>query len=255
MTKDLCAGCDKEIGARWVVALDDKWHRHCFTCQQCDFPIDSKKSFFYEKGLRTCVDCNNKENPEMSAEKFCAACDVAIDKEWVNGLEKKWHPKCFTCIECTRVIDSKEKFYKVEKDGKKVPKCTDCKIVAGMSNLDTKDKVCKGCNVTIDKAWVIALDGHWHHDCFTCLLCRRVIDPNESFHTNDGKPVCHGCNTKTFVAKCAVCSDPIHGTRLMYKNKDYHYTCVNCAKCGKPLEQKEHDNIKIVKEKFQHNTC
>ena len=49
--------------------------------------------------------------------RFCAACDVAIDKEWVNGLEKKWHPKCFTCIECTRVIDSKEKFYKVEKDG------------------------------------------------------------------------------------------------------------------------------------------
>ena len=46
----LCAGCCKSIGLKWIVAMDQKWHKYCFCCDMCKMPIDSKKSFFFEKG-------------------------------------------------------------------------------------------------------------------------------------------------------------------------------------------------------------
>ena len=46
----LCAGCCKPIGLKWIVAMEQKWHKYCFCCDDCKMPIDSKKSFFFEKG-------------------------------------------------------------------------------------------------------------------------------------------------------------------------------------------------------------
>ena len=47
------------------------------------------------------------------------------------------------------------------------------------------------------------------------------------------KLVCHGCQTEHFQAKCDVCTEAIIGTRLIYSNQNYHYTCKNCGSCGK----------------------
>jgi len=253
---DVCAGCCKAIGMKWVVALDQKWHKYCFCCDTCRMPIDSKKSFFFEKGLRTCVDCAKKDDPSIAQEKICHGCDQAIDKAWVIGMEKKWHSECFTCCECKRVIDPKERFYKVEVDDKQVPKCTDCKITKGMENLDTKEKKCSGCDKEIESAWVVALNAFWHHGCFKCSHCDREIDSKESFLTNLGKPVCMGCNNDHFRKKCAVCGKPIAGTSLIYKDSAYHHACVKCYICEEALKEGDHEKIRIVNGKdFKHADC
>ncbi|XP_063678616.1 four and a half LIM domains protein 2-like isoform X1 [Bolinopsis microptera] len=252
----LCAGCSKPIGMKWVVALDQKWHRYCFSCDSCKMPIDSKKSFFFDKGVRTCVDCAKKDDPSIGESKTCQGCGEAIDKAWVIGLGNTWHSSCFKCTECTRVIDPKEKFFKVEVDGKHVPKCGDCKVTKGVAGLDVKEKVCAGCEKEIESAWVVALNKHWHHDCFKCSHCDRKIDSKEQFLTNLGNPVCMGCNNDHFRSKCAVCSKPIAGTSLIYKESSFHHACVNCYVCDEAFKVGDHENIRIVNGKdFKHADC
>lgn len=252
----LCAGCHKAIGMKWVVALDQKWHRYCFCCDTCKMPIDSRKSFFFDKGLRTCVDCAKKEDPTVGQAKTCQGCGDGIDKAWVIGLGSTWHSNCFKCAECSRVIDPKEKFFKVEVDGKNVPKCSDCKVTKGVAGLDVKEKVCAGCEKEIDSAWVVALSKHWHHDCFQCSHCSRKIDSKEKFLTNLGKPICMGCNNDHFRSKCTVCGKPIAGTSLVYKESSFHHACVNCYVCDKAFEVGDHENIRVVNGKdFKHADC
>ncbi|KAL5252890.1 hypothetical protein ACHWQZ_G015600 [Mnemiopsis leidyi] len=117
-------------------------------------------------------------------------------------------------------------------------------------------KICGACNENIPNHWVIGLDKFWHQDCFCCGVCGRVVDAKETFYEKDGKPVCHRCQTKNFVEKCGVCQEPIIGNRMIYKDIHYHYTCLNCKKCGQPFKEEQHDQIKILENgDFVHDNC
>lgn len=51
-----CAGCEKPIDRRAVVALSTKWHAKCFKCHHCRKRI-SAREFWIENGQPICAAC------------------------------------------------------------------------------------------------------------------------------------------------------------------------------------------------------
>ncbi|XP_020893814.1 PDZ and LIM domain protein 7 isoform X2 [Exaiptasia diaphana] len=51
-----CAGCRKAIGGgdRWVEAIGDSWHAHCFKCSNCSKPLEGNQ-FYAHGGKPYCV--------------------------------------------------------------------------------------------------------------------------------------------------------------------------------------------------------
>jgi len=117
-------------------------------------------------------------------------------------------------------------------------------------------KVCASCSKVIPNHWVIYDEKFFHRECFRCGPCNRIIDPKETFMSQEGKLVCHGCQTQHYQARCAVCDEVTIGTRLIYQDKNFHYTCKNCKSCGKPFEAEQHDHIVIRTDgSFVHDNC
>ncbi|XP_063678059.1 four and a half LIM domains protein 1-like isoform X2 [Bolinopsis microptera] len=117
-------------------------------------------------------------------------------------------------------------------------------------------KICGGCNQNIPSRWVTGLNKFWHHDCFRCTSCNRVVAPTESFYDNGGKPECFNCKGAPQVHTCGICNGTISGQRLIYLANTYHYGCKRCTKCNQAFTADQHANIKILANgDFVHTNC
>merc|ERR1712137_679382 len=100
----------------------------------------------------------------------------------IRVFGKQFHKECFTCVECGRVLNSKEDDY-FEIDG--FGCCSEHKQVecAACGNLDAPDVL------------FTAFGQQWHPDCFVCSEpgCIRPWDLSkieETVEIRQGKPVC-----------------------------------------------------------------
>lgn len=84
---------------------------------------------------------------------------------------------------------------------------------------------------------LIALEKHWHSQCFACSFCKCSLG-RSTFFLEDGQPYCEKDWNELFTTKCISCGFPIEaGDRWVEAlNNNYHSQCFKCTVCQKNLE-------------------
>ena len=111
----------------------------------------------------------------------CGKCGIALGQACVTALGKKWHQRCWVCCVCAAPIKGK---FAVRKG---LPLCLAC---AAKEEPD-----CMKCKQHISGAYLAALGGKWHPQCFTCCICQQQI--SGSFVVHQGQPAHAKCVQST----------------------------------------------------------
>eukprot|EP00996_Jenningsia_fusiforme_P003498 NODE_4295_length_832_cov_48.678161_g3967_i0.p1 GENE.NODE_4295_length_832_cov_48.678161_g3967_i0~~NODE_4295_length_832_cov_48.678161_g3967_i0.p1 ORF type:complete len:129 (+),score=21.39 NODE_4295_length_832_cov_48.678161_g3967_i0:173-559(+) len=98
-----CPKCDKNVLGKFTDSLEKKWHPWCFLCDDCEKPIFEDK-FRTDGEVAVHANCLTAERSRP-----CAKCGNEVGGTIVNALEKLWHPDCFTCHRCQKLINKKFK--------------------------------------------------------------------------------------------------------------------------------------------------
>lgn len=112
--KPSCRGCGEQIEGKSVKAADGRltgrWHKACFLCQTCRLPFDTA-DFYVINNLPYCEQHYHEKNGSI-----CHGCRGGIEGQFLEArsgpsgkLVRKYHPYCFTCVEC-RIVLSDEYF-------------------------------------------------------------------------------------------------------------------------------------------------
>jgi len=111
--RPVCRGCSKTIEGKSVKAADGRltgrWHKQCFTCRTCEQPF-ATADFYVIENQPYCEHHYHEANGSL-----CAGCHHGIEGQYLettssadtNGglpTDKKFHPKCFTCVDCKMVL-------------------------------------------------------------------------------------------------------------------------------------------------------
>ncbi|KAI8070832.1 hypothetical protein BC940DRAFT_295670 [Gongronella butleri] len=170
-----CPGCKKSLSTGpsvMVAALGKKWHKGCFTCHTCRTPLDSVE--FFEKDGNAY--CGNDYRQLFNAR--CDYCKEPIRETSIQALGKQYHVGHFFCHTCRTPFDQQSGF--MVQDGH---------AYCENDYLALFGHKCQGCGQFIKGAFVNALDGDWHKDCFVCTQCRQPF-PHGTFHVYNNKPYC-----------------------------------------------------------------
>jgi len=95
---DKCARCNDPIRDQCIRALEQKWHKGCFTCKVCQTPITG--AFMTRDGQPYC-----KEDYSKTFAEKCDKCGEAITAMCIAIGGKKVHPQCFRCFVCDDLIE------------------------------------------------------------------------------------------------------------------------------------------------------
>jgi hypothetical protein len=111
--RPVCRGCNKTIEGKSVKAADGRltgrWHKQCFTCRTCEQPF-ATADFYVIENQPYCEHHYHEANGSL-----CAGCNHGIEGQYLettssadtNGglpVDKKFHPRCFTCVDCKMVL-------------------------------------------------------------------------------------------------------------------------------------------------------
>jgi len=110
--KDTCVVCNNPVEGEHVkIAGDITFHPQCFNCQVCAKSLVGKTFSTDDKNQVYCPECYTK--------KFAYICSVCkqpiVPKEGqtkaprIRALDRDFHPQCFKCEDCSKVLDSRIK--------------------------------------------------------------------------------------------------------------------------------------------------
>lgn len=214
-----CARCSKAVCDPKFTVHDSKtYHLDCFRCGQCNQVI-SEKEFFTKDGKPCCNLCFRDRFA-----KRCSHCQkLIVDGKSTIHENNYYHPDCFRCGQCNRVITEREFF---TKDGK--PCCDTC-------YRERFATVCSHCRASILDGKSIVYDKKsYHTDCFRCGQCNQVINEKE-FYMHEGKPCCNLCYRERVAPLCFKCHQAILGKCSIFEGKNYHAECFTCSKCYRSI--------------------
>ncbi|KAJ0398771.1 hypothetical protein ATCC90586_008935 [Pythium insidiosum] len=121
------------------------------------------------------TDADNDEDGER-----CGGCAAVLEGEAIGALNQYYHPECFKCGHCQRVIAEDQGY--AEKDTQAFhQECYQARF----------GKRCSRCNKNLKGKVVKALDSLYHPDCFVCYQCNASL--SESFFEHEGQAVCAQC--------------------------------------------------------------
>jgi paxillin len=154
-----------------------------------------------------------------------------ILSESISALGKLFHPEHFVCQTCQSPLGTSQ-FY--EQNGN--PQCERC-----YSSIFCP--MCAYCNTAISDRCLTAMNKKWHVDCFVCNNCCQPFQGGRFFE-NNGMPYCQGCFEKTFMTRCAGCSQNVSGRIINAMAQQWHQECFVCSYCrrslvGLPFYEKE----------------
>ncbi|CAF0747664.1 unnamed protein product [Didymodactylos carnosus] len=175
----VCSSCGTVIRGPFITAIGRTWCVDHFRCSNCGTNL-AECGFVEEHGKLYC---------EADFEKFlapkCHKCNQAILKECCHALEKSWHPECFVCTSCKKLIGTGS--FHVEEgqpycleDYRRMfqSKCSSCDFA-----IEAGDKYLE----------VESLGGTYHVECFNCSMCQTSLE-GQPFVVKNNKPYCriHG---------------------------------------------------------------
>ncbi|CAJ0579876.1 unnamed protein product, partial [Mesorhabditis spiculigera] len=107
--KPRCAKCDELVFCGEVVDAENRsWHRHHFTCQQCERPIGGNR-YVVHGGRFMCLRCESRTlGPPPPNPGSCSTCRKIIreNEPHIAKGEDIWHANstCFQCRSCRRTL-------------------------------------------------------------------------------------------------------------------------------------------------------
>ncbi|KAK4634672.1 Paxillin-like protein 1 [Fulvia fulva] len=108
--KAMCRGCGFMIEGKSVKAADGRltgrWHKACFVCRSCQQPFMTA-DFYVMNNEPYCEQHYHEKNGSL-----CHGCHRGIEGQYLEtssstrfgSIDKKFHPRCFTCCECRMVL-------------------------------------------------------------------------------------------------------------------------------------------------------
>jgi hypothetical protein len=123
-----CYKCKKAIYEQ-MVSLDQKRVAHvaCHTCVSCKKELIGSAYFEDAGGKSKCEACAGAQKskssgggasnsaapakPTQTSLGTCEACGKNIEKKVMSSDGKSWHPECFKCLKCNRLIKNLEPFF------------------------------------------------------------------------------------------------------------------------------------------------
>lgn len=161
--------------------------------------------------------------------KVCAKCGSPIAGQFVRAMGMTYHIDCFRCAECNKPCSSK--FFPSEHvvNGEKiqVPLCE-------YDYFKKLDLICYNCNQALRGSYITAIGHKYHLEHFTCVICSKVFETDESFYEHDKGIYCYYHYSKLFAKHCEGCNTPIlkqfielfRGGRV----QQWHPECYMCYK-------------------------
>uniref|UniRef100_A0A8C7JEG7 LIM domain kinase 1 n=1 Tax=Oncorhynchus kisutch TaxID=8019 RepID=A0A8C7JEG7_ONCKI len=106
----VCAGCRQRIyDEQYLQALNTDWHTVCFRCCECSASLSH---WYYEKEGR--LFC--KKDYWAKFGELCHGCNDPITTGLIMVAgEQKYHPECFTCLNCRAFIGDGDTYALVER--------------------------------------------------------------------------------------------------------------------------------------------
>ncbi|KAI9141839.1 hypothetical protein BKA69DRAFT_1156944 [Paraphysoderma sedebokerense] len=218
LVADKCGKCGEIIDGECINAIDQRWHKECFSCVNCRLRL-AGVPFMRLNDKPYCKGCHDDavKEEQVILQNLCLRCKKPIDGEVFFYKDGKYHAYHFNCTLCKKELktDCKEhegKLYCPE-DYKKVtaPSCYACK------------KLIMGTSIT-------ALGKAFHPEHFVCFKCERPFE-NSVFYEHQGKAYCSLHYHEVTGVKCNRCLQVITGDVLEASGRKYcsnHFVCHGC---------------------------
>ncbi|XP_064398428.1 testin-like isoform X2 [Halichondria panicea] len=179
-----------------------------------------------------------REQGDRSPLWVCSDCKLPMRTGEVGvfadraGVNKCWHPACFTCCDCNEILVDLIYFYHNE----------DKRIYCGRHHAERLKPRCAACDeLILCTEYTRAEDSDWHLDHFCCLRCDKELG-GKQYRPQDGMPFCLSCYEISFATVCESCGKTItlDEPRLCHGNYTWHGTpkCFRCAVCHDSLVDK-----------------
>ncbi|KAJ1920077.1 hypothetical protein H4219_001606 [Mycoemilia scoparia] len=122
--EDYCDKCDQVLsGPRFHLSNGKKYHPECFSCAGCNERFDEGSYVLFE-GKEYHNNCMPASTGDPNSPPLvCVKCEEEIGGVFVKHEGKSFHPKCFSCVDCGKVITPKMPFGEIN-DGQ--PCCESC---------------------------------------------------------------------------------------------------------------------------------
>lgn len=164
----------------------------------------------------------------------CHGCKQPFDfNEFAITIEKSsslYHAGCFKCAGCNQILADNMYFY--HKETNNVYCLRDYAKVKGYPR-------CKGCDELIfTKEYCLTEENTFHLKHFCCLDCDSPL-AGQNYLLENSQPICLPCYEKGKAEKCLGCNQIIKPFEegLTLKDKHFHVRdeCFCCRVCSKPL--------------------
>jgi len=185
---DICVKCGETIagGRSGCTALNQTYHVECFKCSVCGAKL-AGGSFYAVEGKPYC------ESDYIETLDKCSVCNKAITDRILRASGKTYHPKCFLCTACGKILDG----IPFTVDSNNQIHCVDC-------FHDKYAPRCATCQKPIipeegqeESLRVVALDKSYHLNCYKCEDCGLKLSSKIEGHgcyPLDDHILCKDCN-------------------------------------------------------------
>jgi paxillin len=194
--QNICPTCGQPVEGAHILALGKLFHPNHLNCSNCG--VDIRGDFYDQDGTYLCKSCVASRYP-------CSVCGRPIEKEYLLGEGKFYHPTCIDRNYCDRC-------------NQEIPPTT---------------------------RKLSALGKHWHDKCFLCTGCSSPLDTtffakNNQPYCSNCSQTAVGSSTR-----CSECGqDVAPGTTFVsYAGRSYHQKCFKCFKCQVQLNHEQFYNV------------
>ncbi|XP_037024287.1 lipoma-preferred partner homolog isoform X2 [Bradysia coprophila] len=185
-----CVECGERVVGEnsGCTAMEQIYHIKCFTCCQCQMPLQGKP--FYAFDGKPCC-----EEDYLNTLEKCSVCMKPILERILRATGKPYHPHCFCCVVCGKsldgvpfTVDATNQNHCIEDFHKKfAPRCCVCRepIMPEPGKEET--------------VRVVALDRSFHVSCYKCEDCGLLLSSEaegRGCFPLDDHILCKSCNAK-----------------------------------------------------------
>ena len=241
-----CSKCNLEVSSsqQSITLNHGFFHIECAQCDKCGKNLSAHKNFIIREGRATCERC---EGEDFFAR--CNSCHRALTDQVIVEVDSlAWHPDCFRCVYCTKMLNHKVKKDVLDSENNMVadllpnfvlvdgsPYCIEHK---GMSRdmHCAKQMACRNKHLSSLNDFVLVLGKYWHINCFECLECGRLLDSSENdYIEKDGSPCCKYHDKPLH---CFRCSEMIKSMKEVVNGfgEVWHSSCLSCSVCKKTFD-------------------
>lgn len=219
-----CFVCHKYVEGEVVTALNNTYHKECFSCDTCKLTFSPGSTVTYDGRsylCQNCLDLNRSTQPGYN--------HVTSDTDTLPPTISQNN------------YESRNSHFVTPYDGPS-------------RKQDEKRVKCYKCHQYINHSTlVVAMGKLWHQWCFTCLICQRMM--TGKFVARGDDIYCEKHYFDTFGIRCFSCHKFITGKVLVADKAYYHYECAVCAYCNQSFNHDQDLYKESDGDRLWHQDC